>query len=251
LALGPDGFSGTADTIVLSGTLSLFGPSIAGTLLTGLIDGRAGLRALGSRLGRWRVGARWYAVALLAAPLLNSALLLVALASSDYLPGIITADEKLVLVLTGIGIGIFPSVFEEIGWTGFAKPRLRLRFSILAAGLLMGLLWGLWHLPLFAGSAEDSGDVPPAIYVAVQLFAWLPPYRVLMVWLYDRTQSLLLVMLMHFPIVVNQYVFGPEDLSGRQMVIALLAWGAVLWSAVAVVLVSGRRSARRTPIFTS
>ena len=57
--------------------LAMFaGPSVAGILMTGLVDGRAGFRELRSRLLRWRVGARWYAVALLTAPLLLTAVLL-------------------------------------------------------------------------------------------------------------------------------------------------------------------------------
>src|SRR5215203_7181821 len=63
------------------------GPSVAGILLTGLLYGRAGLREFGSRLTRWRVGARWYALALLTAPLSMAATLLaLSLTSSEYLP---------------------------------------------------------------------------------------------------------------------------------------------------------------------
>src|SRR5829696_6382768 len=71
------------------------GPSVAGILLTGLLYGRAGLREFGSRLLKWRVGARWYAVALLTAPLVFTAVLLtLSLSSPEFLPGILTSDEK-------------------------------------------------------------------------------------------------------------------------------------------------------------
>lgn len=64
------------------------GPSVAGILLTGLVDGRTGLRGFRSRLLRWRVGGRWYAVALLAAPLLVTAVLLtLSRFSPEFLPG--------------------------------------------------------------------------------------------------------------------------------------------------------------------
>jgi hypothetical protein len=85
-----------------------------------------------------------------------------------------------------------------------AKPRLLPRHGVLATGMVMGVLWGAWHFPLFAGSAAASGPVPPALLIAALLFAWLPPYRILMVWVYDHTQSLLLMLLMHLAIVVNQ-----------------------------------------------
>ena len=60
----------------------------------------------------------------------------------------------------------------------------------------MGLLWGLWHFPMFAGTRDPTGTLPAACGRPL-LFAWLPPYRVLMVWVYDRTESLPIAMLMH------------------------------------------------------
>jgi membrane protease YdiL (CAAX protease family) len=246
LVAGPNGFlntTGSSPRFVLIGFSSLLGPTLAGLLLTGLVAGRTGFRDLWSRLRRWRVSARWYAIALLTAPLVNGAVVFgLSLASDEFLPGIVTSDEKLALVLLGVLGGVTVPFFEELGWTGFAMPRLLQRHSVLATGLFMGLLWGLWHLPLFAGNASSSGSIPPALLVTTMLFAWLVPYRVLMVWLYHRTRSLLLVMLMHVPIVVSMYVLGAEDLSGDGMFISLLAYGAALWLVVAgVALAHGGR----------
>ena len=83
--------------------MMLVGPSVAGILLTALLYGRAGLRELRSRLLRWRVNARWYALALLTAPLSMVAVLLaLSLISSEYLPGIFTTTDKAALLLMGI-----------------------------------------------------------------------------------------------------------------------------------------------------
>ena len=83
------------------------GPSLSGILLTGLVYGRAGLRDLLSRLLRWRVGARWYAVALLTAPLLVTPILLaLSLTSRVFLPGILTTADRGSLMLTGIAVGL-------------------------------------------------------------------------------------------------------------------------------------------------
>src|SRR3990172_6156352 len=104
------------------------GPSVAGILLTGLENGRAGLREFLSRLLRWRVGARWYAVALLTTPLLATAVLFALLPTSPvFLPGIFASDDKASLLLSGIAVGLVAGIFEELGWTGFATPGLRLR----------------------------------------------------------------------------------------------------------------------------
>ena len=213
----------------------LLGPSVAGLLLTSLCDGRAGFRELFSRLLRWRAGARWYAVALLTAPLLITAILYaLSLASPAFLPAIVTADDKVSLLLTGMVMGLGVGFFEEIGWTGFVLPRLRQRYSPLTTGLIMGLLWGLWHFPLFSGSTNSSGAVPPALYLAVLLFSFLPPFRALMVQVYDRTGSLLVAVLMHVPLAASQMILNPV-ISGAQLVTYDLVFAAALWICVAAV----------------
>jgi membrane protease YdiL (CAAX protease family) len=168
--------------------------------MTGLLRGRAGLRDLFARMTRWRVGVRWYAVALLTAPLLVTAVLLaLSISSPEYLPTILTTTDKASLLLQGI-VGTFVGgIFEELGWTGFATPTLlRMHYGVLGTGLFVGVLWGVAHFPMYYwGRDTSSGALWLAILLAAQMLAWFPPYRVLMVWVYDRTESLLLAMLMH------------------------------------------------------
>jgi len=243
MVIGPGGILGTKE--VSEGLMpfvylaTLLGPSLAGILLTGLVDGRAGFRELLSRLLRWRVGARWYAVALLTAPLLITATLFaLSLTSPVFLPIIVTTDDKASLLLTGIVMGLVVGFFEELGWTGFAVPRLRLRYGVLTTGLIVGLLWGAWHFPLFLGSVSSSGALPPALYLSVLLFSFLPAYRVLMVWVYDRTGSLLVAMLMHAPLAASQLILIPSAISGVQVVTYDLVFAAALWVFVAAVAVA-------------
>jgi uncharacterized protein len=243
IVIGPGGFLGTKEIpealLPLVYLATLAGPSIAGILLTGFVSGRAGFRELLSRLLRWRVGARWYAVALLTAPLLVTATLFaLSLTSPAFLPAIITSANKASLLLSGIVVGLVVCFFEELGWTGFAVPELRKRYGILPTGLIMGLLWGAWHFPLFSGSAGSSGALPPALLLAVLLFSFLPPYRVLMVWVYDRTGSLLVVMLMHAPLVASQLILIPAAISGVPVVTFDLIFAATLWVVVAAVAVA-------------
>jgi membrane protease YdiL (CAAX protease family) len=245
MVIGPGGILGTKE--VSEGLMpfvylaTLLGPSLAGILLTGLVDGRAGFRELLSRLLRRRVGARWYAVALLTAPLLITATLLVlSLTSPVFLPVIVTTDDKVSLLLTGIVMGLVVGFFEELGWTGFAVPRLRLRYGGLTTGLIVGLLWGAWHFPLFSGSVSSSGALPPALYLSVLLFSFLPAYRVLMVWVYDRTGSLLVAMLMHAPLAASQLILIPLAITGVQVVTYDLVFATALWVFVAAVAVANR-----------
>jgi CAAX protease family protein len=116
-----------------------------------------------------------------------------------------------------------------------ALPRLRRRYGVVTTGLVMGLLWGLWHFPMFAGTRDPTGTLPAALVVALYLFAWLPPYRVLMVWVDDRTESLPIAMLMHVPISVSAFVMASEATSSAALVVPVLIWSAALWVMVAVV----------------
>jgi len=123
--VAPDRVDALLPGMVLS---VLAGPSVAGILLTVLADGRAGLRALHDRLLRWRVGARWYVWALLTAPLLMGGLLLaLSLSSAVFRPGIVTSSEPGDYLRFGLAVGLAAGFFEELGWTGYALPRLRRR----------------------------------------------------------------------------------------------------------------------------
>jgi membrane protease YdiL (CAAX protease family) len=168
LAVGPDGFLATGDTIAVAGSVSLAGPTVAGILVTTLTEGLSGLRRLASRLRQWRVGARWYAVALLTGPLvMGTTVTAFSLVSEKFRPDFATADDKASMVIAGIAGGIAVGAFEELGWTGVALPRLRARFGVPATGLLMGLLWSVWHFPFFAETSDPEGTVPQGLLVVV------------------------------------------------------------------------------------
>ena len=227
----------------------IVGPSVSGILLTALLYGRAGLRELRSRLLKWQVGARWYALALLAAPLsVTVALLLLSLTSTEFLPSMLTTSDKASVLLISIIAGLMVGIFEELGWTGFAIPRMRLRYGVLGTGLIVGLLWGAWHFPpFFWGSGAASGALPLAIFQPVLLFTWLLAYRVLLVWVYDRTESLFVVMLMHASLVASNLILAPLA-TGMALVIFDLVWAAVLWVLVGAVALANGGHLSRQPL---
>jgi membrane protease YdiL (CAAX protease family) len=231
----------------------LAGPTIAGLLLTGLVYGKAGIRELLSRLLRWRVSVRWYGVALLAAPLLFIAIpLVLSLFFPEFLPGIFITDDKASLLLMGIAAGLSAGIFEELGWTGFAVPKLRLRYSVLTTGLIVGFLWGAWHfLVNFWSSGRDSssGALSLALLLTSLLFSIgiLPAFRVLMVWVYDRTGSLLVAMLMHLSLTASNVILAPLA-TGVLPVIWVLVLAAALWIVVAAVAVANRGQLSRQPL---
>ena len=228
----------------------LAGPSVAGLLLTGLVYGRVGLRDFLSKMLRWKVGARWYAVALLTAPLLVTATLFaLSIASPIFLPGILTTSDKASLVFFGIAVGLGAGFFEELGWTGFAVPGLRLRYGVFPTGLIVGLLWGAWHfLVTLWGSGSSSGALSLVLFLFVALFSFLPPYRLLMVWVYDRTESLLVAMLMHASLTASVLILGPLAISGVPLLAYDLVLAAALWVVVAALAVANRGQLSRQPL---
>jgi membrane protease YdiL (CAAX protease family) len=219
----------------------LAGPSLASIVMTGFVNGKAGYRQLLARLLRWRVGWRWYAVALFGAPLMYVGLAFaLSLTSPEFLPGILVASDRTPLLVMGFGYGLLGGGFlEELGWTGFAVPRLRQRYSALRTGLIVGILWGAYHFSVIFWSGNHSGALGLAILVA-QLFAWLPAYRILMVWVYDRTESLLVAMLMHATLTAGMLILQPLAMAGVALLTWLIAFAAAWWVVVAVVVAAGR-----------
>ncbi|MBI5031410.1 MAG: hypothetical protein HZB51_12850 [Chloroflexi bacterium] len=223
-------------------SLFIAGPCIAGILMTILVNGRVGLRDFVSRLFKWRVNVRWYAVALFTTPLLLMVVLFaLSLISPAFLPRIIATDDKAFLLQFSIIVGLVVSVLEEPGWTGFAVPTLRLRYGVLTTGLIVGLVWGVRQFLVVywvAGSSVES--LPPAIYFPVVLLTWMPTYRVLMVWFYDRTASLLVAILMHASLVTFWTMLTPLTITGVPLVIYYLAFTIAMWIVIGMIAVANR-----------
>jgi uncharacterized protein len=224
----------------------VLGPCIAGILAAWLVAGRSGLREYWARLLRWRVDARWYAVALLAAPLYYVVTSLVlSLWSPAYLPNIVVTDDRATLLVQGLIIALSAGIFEELGWTGFAVPTLRRRYTPTMTGLIVGVLWGVWHvLPETLGAT--AFDLVP--YLALQLLAvivGLTGFRVLMVWVFDRTQSTFVGIVMHASLTASLMLLQPVVV-GRSLVAVGIVLDLVPWIIVACVALVGRRRTRQS-----
>jgi membrane protease YdiL (CAAX protease family) len=228
----------------------LAGPCLAGVLLTGIVDGPPGLRELLARLRRWRTASRWYVVALLPALVITATALLLSLASSDFRPTILNSNDRAGIIISAIGPALLVGALEEIGWTGLAVPHLRTRHSILATGLTVGVVWGAWHFPLFWEGDSFSATIPLAVLLT-RLFSWLPPFRVLLVWVHDRTQSLPVVMFMHALVSFVSITLSPKTLTGSRLLVSLLVSAATMWLLLAAVGAGSRWRLTRQPAQTS
>ena len=206
----------------------LLGPSAGGLIMTARLEGRAGLRRLWLSLARWQVEGRWVALALLLMPALLLAVLLPLAAFYDpaFAPGF---QWQL------FAIGLAAGSFEELGWTGFATPRLLARQRLFRAGLSLGLLWALWHVLVDFRQNFSTMNLTWLLEFAAFYLAALSAYRVLMTWVYANTRSLPLAMLMHASYTGWLMVLYPAT-SFEQGLIWQTAFAAVLWLAVALVI---------------
>jgi len=203
----------------------LLGPGVSGLLCSAVVDGTAGMRELGRRALHWRVALRWYAVAVLTIPAILLTLL-------SLLCGFFDPAFSPRFQWPLFAIGFIAGSFEEIGWTGFATPRLAARYSLAVAGLSLGLTWAFWHLLVdFRYNIETMGIAWPLEFAIVYL-ATLTPYRMLMTWVYSHTESLLLAIVMHASFTGWLLVLFPmtsfQQTLFWQSVLALTLWGAAL-----------------------
>jgi hypothetical protein len=246
---GPGNIPGTkeqAEHLFIPALLIMFaGPFISGILMNLFVGGVKGFRELLSRLLHWRVRAYWYVLAILTGPILVTVVLFgLSLFNQNYLPGIITTNDKFGSIIFGVAWGLIGGgLLEETGWTGFAVPQLRKRFNILSTGLIVGILWGIWHFMIAFWSSNYLGGSDPWIlfvagFLAFYLIA-LPAYRILLVFVYDRTKSLPVVMLMHAFLSASTLIFQPLT-TGVVSLIWNFVLGIILWAIVTVVAIVNR-----------
>ena len=150
-------------TGILMFPVMLLGPSLAGIALTRIVDGKSGLRVLFSQMFRAWVPPGWY-TALLIPPVL---VLTVLLFLQTFVSPVYAPNRFFMGILFGIPAGFL----EEIGWTGFAFPKMRSQSNGLTPSILLGLFWALWHLPVinYLGTATPHGVYWLPIFSRVQL----------------------------------------------------------------------------------
>ncbi len=217
----------------------LLGPSITGITLTAIVDGKSGLRNLFTRMGHVRAQVSWYAAALLIPPAL---ILLVLFSFSALLSPVFMPSLHPINLLFGIIAGFL----EEIGWSGYAFPKMRLRRNPLSASLLLGVLWGCWHLPVidFLGAASPHGAywLPYALAFIVALVA----LRVLIAWIYSHTNSIPLAQIMHASSTGCLAALSPVPILPAQEALWYAGYAIALWIVIAIVVAMyGKRLLRQ------
>ncbi|MDJ1134795.1 CPBP family intramembrane glutamic endopeptidase [Streptomyces iconiensis] len=188
-------FPETGGSSQLLGVLpgAYLGPIGSALLVTSLTEGRAGLRAWAGRMAKWRVSWRWYAGVILSVPAVLVVTSVLLGARGPVAPSVMVLTAYLpALVLQMVTTGLA----EEPGWRDFAMPRLQRRYGPVGGTMVIGPLWGVWHLPLFltewGGWPDASWNMPVEFLLTTVAFSFV------MTWVFNRTgESLPLAMLLH------------------------------------------------------
>jgi membrane protease YdiL (CAAX protease family) len=216
------------------------GPLLSGFLMVGATGGKAGVRHLWRRMIQWRVAWYWYVFALIAIPLIRTL-------GAVVLPGVLGTvrvgglEASLSTYLTLLPITILVSgLAEEPGWRGFALPRLQERFGPLLGTIILGILWSIWHFPLFLTSWTTSAG----LLQLIEFTGTATAIAIIITWVFNNSRgSLLISMLLHG--AVDAYspavLFADPQLS--TLLHTLIGFGAV--ALLLIVLTRGRLSYQR------
>jgi membrane protease YdiL (CAAX protease family) len=224
--------------------LNTLGPAISAMIVVGMVAGSEGVRQLLEPLRKWRVGINWYFIVLLgpALSMIISIILFGLMGSGNGMSDVINfflLFGKQILPLILIFFYQFIIIWgEEIGWRGYALPKLQQKMHPIIASVLLGLLWGFWHLPLFwfAGSVHQKMGLPFFILATVG-------YSLLYTWIYNGTRgSLLMMCLLHaannttvtytmlfFNPIIEQPLFSLAVLALFNLVVIIFAGPKLLW----------------------
>jgi membrane protease YdiL (CAAX protease family) len=232
-------FSGAAPLIAMLRTplfyLGTFAPSLAALFLTTRAEGRAGRQALIDRIFLPGVRARWYLFALAYMAAVKIAVALLHRVATGAWPRF--GETPWYLMVAAIAISTPVQAGEEIGWRGYALPRLAARMGLARASLFLGVIWACWHLPLFfLVGADTAGQSFPVYLLQVTALS------VAMGWLFGHVGgSLLPVMLMHAAVnntkdIVSSAVPGASDPFALSTSVVAWLTVALLWIGAAYFL---------------
>lgn len=220
----------------------------ASLLMTWLTLGRDAVIALLKRFLIWRVGWKWWMVALLLSPLLQLASVFLtswltrvpADFSHPMIRGVVPIDAPLLVLVASWLVFEILTNGEEMGWRGYVLPRLQARYNALVSSLIIGVIWSVWHLPKFFETG--LGGERSFVWFTIAHLA----LAVLYTWLYNNTRgSLLLVTLFHAS--GNTFgVFMPATFAVSGGILSNLEIVFFVIAAVVVTVAAGAKNLSRT-----
>jgi membrane protease YdiL (CAAX protease family) len=223
--------------------LGVFSPSISAVVVSWIIGGTAQVKQLLSGLTRWKVGLGWYfAAAFLILGPLAIALVYGLLGNpvTGLRPGVTSSS-----LLGTIAFQLFSGpIAEEMGWRGFALPRLQVKYNALVSSLILGVIWTFWHLPLFFLTGATQVSIPMPIYL--MLVVTVTFY---LTWLYNNTHgSLIIAILAHFCYNLSSTLIAGVVSLMPAMIFYMTAGPLLFLVTVAVVIIYGPKYLSKKPV---
>jgi hypothetical protein len=173
--------------------LAPYGPTIAGFVVTGITEGKPGVKALWKRFWNRSLSLKWLFVILLFFPTLRLAANFVSrtLDGQAY-PFLTWPDQPWMFIPPLIANGlIHGGLSEEFGWRGYVLPRFQAKWNALVSSLVLGVIWGVWHLPLIKAGMSFTNSV-------AELILWQTLVAIFFTWVFNDTNgSILAVVLFH------------------------------------------------------
>lgn len=200
------------------------GPLFSAILVTGVTEGKAGLKRLWQQSTKWKVNWKWYAVTF-SLPLLLS---LVSVGVGSLSTGG-KLDYSFKLPLSSfipffLYMLVFTGITEEPGWRGFALPRLQSRYNAEKSSWILGILWGVWHFPFIIYYNHALGVVP-LLFSFLGLTLGIVGWTIVNTWLYNNTQSVWIMILLHgWGNAVQSYLVLSSDNYAAQTLYGILPW---------------------------
>ncbi len=233
-----------------SAVLLHYGPTIAAIIMAAIGGGGGGIFSLLGKMGRWRVGLRWYLFIFFFPLLVRLAAVGIDVLLGGKLPSFFSAEgvpggnPALLIPVVFLAVFFQAGLAEEIGWRGYGLPGLQQRFSALTASLILGVIWALWHFhPI------NFAILWPR---AFWYFFNILPFTVLLTWVYNNThESLLLAVLFHTASNVSDWIVPTLPVVANASGIRpFIIQGVLVWiTAIVVVAIYGpKHLSRNNPI---
>ncbi len=214
-----------------------FGPFAAALILSATSDGTVGVKALLKRLVQWRVDFAWYVVALYGFPALGLLTMVISAVASPQ--EVLSQGPTVLVAIPAYALTSFlvlGPLGEELGWRGYALPRLQVGCTALAASVILGLMWALWHAPLVL-LPEWRNDLPVAPFLVLYPL-YIIALTIIFTWVYNGAAgSVLITMVLHASFNYTIFFLNRTFGLSRYGPLAVQAVGVgVLWLVAGVLI---------------
>lgn len=210
-----------------------FGPTIAGIIVTALFKGKQGLQELFKQLIRFNIPLKWYVYAII----IPISICLASLALGFVMTGLTPIQFNFLVPLSLIipfffYMLIFTGLAEEVGWRGYALPELQKKYTAEKASWILGIAWGLWHLPANLAIPYLTGTltIPFVVMIVMALTFGIVGWTIVLTWFYNNTKSLFLIIFIHgFMNTLQSYLILSSNNPVAPIMYVLVAWAIAVF----------------------